>query len=232
MGLTISGRGVSALSGLPSPMLHPSDGSSRSRAWLEEDVDIPEAELPRERENLKRRLACGARSHSIPTLRTIMPPHRERSISGGSWSPHFLSLDLFSMFKGNIMLSALLRYACGWGLHLCYLHNQQKLPSGRGSDYTWWSLNWDFTIFWELAFGTAVQRGAYWAAQWWACEDARASCQACASVSREYCMLSLFHWVLWVVAVGRPRAVWESRRLEDAPHTPSSPTFKLVAAEC
>ena len=49
MGLTIPG--------LPSSMLHPSDGSSRSKAWLEEDVDIPEAELPHERENLKRKPA-------------------------------------------------------------------------------------------------------------------------------------------------------------------------------
>lgn len=43
-------------------------------------------------------------------------------------------------------------------------------------------------------------------------------------------MLGTFHWVLWVVAVGRPRAVGESRRLQNVPHMPSSSSFKLVAA--
>ena len=43
-------------------------------------------------------------------------------------------------------------------------------------------------------------------------------------------MLGTFRWVLWVVAVGRPQEVGDSRRLQDVPHTPSSSRFKLVAA--
>ena len=43
-------------------------------------------------------------------------------------------------------------------------------------------------------------------------------------------MLGTFRWVLWVMALGRPRAVGESRRLQDVPNTPSSSRFKLVAA--
>lgn len=75
-----------------------------------------------------------------------------------------------------------------------------------------------------------MQQGTYWAAQWWAYEDATASWRASASVHREYCMLGTFRWVLWVVAVGRPWAAGESWRLQDVPHKPSSSSFKLVAA--
>ena len=44
---------MSALSGWRSSVSHPGDGSRRFWAWLEEDVDVPEADLPLGRENLK-----------------------------------------------------------------------------------------------------------------------------------------------------------------------------------
>ena len=85
---------------------HPSDGSSHFWAWLEEDVDVPEADLPLGREKPEKRAssqtrpACGARTHSIPCPKNEMI---ERVNHCGGWGvsrrPHLLAWDSFPHSK-------------------------------------------------------------------------------------------------------------------------------------
>lgn len=68
MGFIISGRGVPALSRLPLSMLHPDD---ESRAWLEEEAEVPEAEFPRDGRKPEKK----ASSQSKPVCRARITPY-------------------------------------------------------------------------------------------------------------------------------------------------------------
>ena len=142
---------------------------------------------------------------------------------GVSWRPHLLAWDSFPHSKF---------------ISPCHPSSAAHVISSQAAKPAFRKRLWLHLVKLKLirhcilrtGFGTTMRRGSYWAARWWAYEDARASWWA--SVYGKCRMLGTFHWVLWVVAVGRPWAVGESRRLQDVSHTPSFSSFKLVADLC
>lgn len=73
-------------------MSHPSDGSRRFGAWLEEDVHVPEADLPLGRENLKRGPAHKPGQRVEPELTQY--PGKGQSL-GGLGDPPLPAPDFF-----------------------------------------------------------------------------------------------------------------------------------------